>query len=51
METIEAPLLTLLVKDSFSWIPEANQDFEQLKERMCKDPILTKPKFKKNISC
>jgi hypothetical protein len=46
---IAAPLMTLTKKDSFSWTPEATKDFEQLKEVMCKDPVLTTPDFKKTF--
>ena len=44
---IEAPLTTLTKKDYFSWTPEETQDFEQLKEDMCKSPVLTTPNFTK----
>jgi hypothetical protein len=40
---IETPLTTLTKKDAFSWTLEATQDFEQLKEVMCKAPLLTTP--------
>jgi hypothetical protein len=46
---IEAPLMTLTKKDAFSWTPEATQDFEQLKEAMCKAPVLTTPDFTKTF--
>jgi hypothetical protein len=46
---IEAPLTTLTKKESFSWTPEATKAFEQLKEAMCKDPILTTPDFTKTF--
>jgi hypothetical protein len=39
--------MTLTKKDSISWNPEATQDFEQLKEAMCKAPVLTTPDFTK----
>jgi hypothetical protein len=34
-------------KDEFSWTPEATKYFEQLKEVMCKAPVLTTPDFTK----
>ena len=37
----------LLNKDAFSWIPLETQSFKQLKEAMCKAPILATPDFKK----
>jgi len=43
---IAAPLTTLLNKDSFYFTPEETQDFEQLKEAMCK-PHQTSQKPKK----
>jgi hypothetical protein len=46
---IVAPLTTLTKKDSFSWTPEATKDFEQLKEVMCKAPVLTTPDFTKTF--
>ena len=42
---ISTPLIALTKKDAFSWTPEATQAFEQLKEAMCKAPILTTPDF------
>ena len=39
----------LLKKDTFSWTLEATQDFQQLKEAMCKDPILETPDFTKTF--
>jgi hypothetical protein len=39
---IETPLTKLTKKDAFSWTQEATKAFEQLKEVMCKAPILTK---------
>jgi hypothetical protein len=46
---IEPPLMTLTKKDAFSWIPEGTKSFEQLKEVMCKAPILTTPNFTKTF--
>jgi hypothetical protein len=46
---IEAHLMTLTKKDAFSWTPEATKYFEQLKEVMCKDPVLTTPVFTKTF--
>jgi hypothetical protein len=46
---IATPLTTLTKKDAFSWITEATQAFEQLKEVMCKAPILTIPYFTKTF--
>jgi hypothetical protein len=46
---IEAPLMTLTKKDAFSWIPEENKLFEQLKEVMCKTPVLTTPNSQKPL--
>jgi hypothetical protein len=41
--------MTLTKKDAFSWTTEATKAFEQLKEVMCKDPILTTPDFTKTF--
>ena len=46
---IVAPLTTLTKKDEFSWTPEETQAFEQIKEEMCKDPVLTTPNFSKTF--
>jgi hypothetical protein len=46
---ITTPLMKLTKKDAFSWTPEATKAFEQLKEVMCKDPILTTPDFTKTF--
>jgi hypothetical protein len=46
---IKAPLMTLTKKDAFSWTPEATKSFEQLKEVMCKAPVLTTPDFTKTF--
>ena len=48
---ITAPLISLLKKDAFSWTLEPTQAFQQLKEAMCKAPILATPNFTKNIYC
>jgi hypothetical protein len=46
---IATPLMTLTKKDAFSWTPEATKSFEQLKEVMCKAPVLTTPDFTKTF--
>jgi hypothetical protein len=46
---IAAPLTKLTKKDAFSWTPEATKSFEQLKEVMCKAPVLTTPNFTKPL--
>jgi hypothetical protein len=46
---ITTPLKALTKKDAFSWTPEATKAFEQLKEVMCKTPILSTPDFTKNF--
>jgi len=44
---IATPLMTITKKDAFSWTLEETKAFEQLKEVMCKSPVLTTPNFKK----
>ena len=46
---IEAPLTSLTKKDAFSWNPKETKSFEQLKEAMCKDPVLNTPDFTKTF--
>lgn len=46
---IEAPLMTLLKKDAFSWTPEATKSFEDLKQVMCIALILATPEFTKTF--
>jgi hypothetical protein len=46
---ITTPLTTLTKKDAFSWTPEATKAFEQLKEVICKAPILTTLDFEKTF--
>ena len=46
---IAAPLTTLTKKDAFSWTPKETKSFEQLKEVMCKDPVLTTQDFTKTF--
>jgi hypothetical protein len=46
---IAAPLMTLTKKDAFAWNPKETKSFEQLKEVMCKAPILTTPDFTKTF--
>jgi hypothetical protein len=46
---IATPLMTLTKKDAFSWTPEETKAFEQLKEVMCKAPVLTTPDFTKTF--
>jgi hypothetical protein len=41
--------MTLTKKDAFSWTPEETKAFEQLKEVMCKAPVLTTPDFTKTF--
>ena len=44
---IATHLTTLTKKDAFSWTPEETLDFEQLKEGMCKAPIIIMPDLSK----
>lgn len=37
---ISAPLTTLLTKEQFQWTPEAQQAFTNLKNTMCRAPVL-----------
>jgi hypothetical protein len=46
---IAAPLMALTKKDSFSWTLEATKSFEQLKDVMCKAPVLTTSDFTKTF--
>jgi hypothetical protein len=46
---IAAHLMTLTKKDAFSWTAEATKSFEQIKEVMCKAPIVTTPDFTKTF--
>jgi hypothetical protein len=46
---ITTPLTALTKKDEFSWTSEATQDFEQLKEAMCKDLVLNTLDFTKTF--
>jgi hypothetical protein len=46
---IATPLMTLSKKDSCSLTLEETQDFEQVKEAMYKDPMLTTPDFAKTF--
>jgi hypothetical protein len=46
---IATPLTTLTKKDAFSWTLEETKSFEQLKEVMCKAPVLTTPDFTKTF--
>ena len=41
--------MTLTNKDAFSWTLEETQNFEQLKEVMWKNPLLTTPDFTKKF--
>ena len=41
--------MTLTKKDAFSCTPEETKDFEQLKEVMCKYPVLTTLDFTKTF--
>ena len=46
---IEAPLTTLLNKDSFSWTPEETKAFEHLKEAICLAKVLATQDFTKTF--
>jgi hypothetical protein len=46
---ITTPLMALTKKDAFSWTLEATKYFEQLKEVMCKSPVLTTLDFTKTF--
>jgi hypothetical protein len=46
---IATPLMALTKKDAFSWTLEETKAFEQLKEVMCKSPVLTTPDFTKTF--
>jgi hypothetical protein len=46
---IETPLTNLTKKDAFSWTLEETQAFEQLKEAICKAPVLTTSLFTKTF--
>jgi hypothetical protein len=46
---IATPLTTLLKNEVFSCIQEATKDFENLKEAMCKTPVLAMPGFTKTF--
>jgi hypothetical protein len=46
---ISTLLMTLTKKDAFSWTPKETKSFEQLKEVMCKAPILTTLYFTKTF--
>ena len=48
---IEAPLMTLLKKDAFSWTLEAMKAFEDLKQVMCIALVLATPYFTKTFYC
>jgi hypothetical protein len=46
---IEAPLITLLKKESFSWTQEETKCFEKLKEAMCTIFVLSTLDFTKTF--
>ena len=46
---ISTPLTSLLKKEAFSWIPEATNTFEHLKEVMCQAPVLATLDFTKTF--
>ena len=39
----------IIEEDAFSWNPEATKAFENLKESMCRAPVLAKPDFTKTF--
>ena len=46
---IAAPLMKLMKKDAFSWTPKAMNAFEDLKEAVCRAPVLDTPDFTKTF--
>jgi len=46
---ISVPITTLLMKDVFSWTPEAKKAFKHLKVAMCQAPVLATPYFTKTF--
>jgi hypothetical protein len=46
---IVAPLTALLKKNSFTWTPVADHDFQNLKRDMCTTPVLALPDFTKTF--
>jgi hypothetical protein len=46
---IEAPLTTLLKKETFSWTQATTKSFEKLKEAMCTTLVLATPGFTKTF--